>query len=61
MHLVKDNMVLNKYSTPHEIFIFMMFSAVSSLYPRNLSNEVTKGMVEAAEEGFFRAKPQLDI
>lgn len=56
VHLVKDNMVLNKYSTPHEIFIFMMFSAVSSLYPRNLSNEVTKGMVEAAEEGFFPGK-----
>ncbi len=56
VHLVKDNMVLNKYSTPHEIFIFMMFSAVSSLYPRNLSNEVKKGMVEAAEEGFFPGK-----
>lgn len=56
VHLVKDNMVLNKKSTPHEIFIFMMFSAVSSLYPRNLSNEVKKGMVEAAEEGFFPGK-----
>lgn len=55
VHLVKDNMVLNKNSTPYEIFIFMMFSAVSSLYPRNLSNEVKKGMVEAAEEGHFPA------
>jgi len=36
VHLVKDNMILNKNSTPYEIFIFMMFSAVSSLYPRNL-------------------------
>lgn len=56
VHLVKDNMVLNKNSTPYEIFIFMMFSAVSSLYPRNLSNEVKKGMVEAAEEGHFPAR-----
>ena len=56
VHLLKDNMILNKHSTPHEIFIFMMFSAVSSLYPRNLSNEVTKGMNEAAEEGFFPGK-----
>lgn len=56
VHLVKDNMVLNRHSTPYEIFIFMMFSAVSSLYPRNLSIEVKKGMVEAAEEGFFPGK-----
>ena len=56
VHLVKDNMILNKHSTPHEIFIFMMFSAVSSLYPRNLSKEVTKGMIEAAEEGYFPGK-----
>lgn len=56
VHLVKDNMILNKNSTPYEIFIFMMFSAVSSLYPRNLSNEVKKGMIEAAEEGHFPAR-----
>lgn len=56
VHLVKDNMILNKNSTPYEIFIFMMFSAVSSLYPRNLSNGVKKGMIEAAEEGHFPAR-----
>ena len=56
VHLVKDNMIMNRFSTPHEIFIFMMFSAMSSLYPRNLSVEVKKGMNEAAEEGFFPGK-----
>lgn len=56
VHLVKDNMILSRESTPHEIFIFMMFSALSSLYPRNLSIEVKKGMNEAAAEGYYPAK-----
>lgn len=56
VHLVKDNMILSRESTPHEIFVFMMFSALSSLYPRNLSIEVKKGMNEAAEEGYYPAK-----
>ena len=56
VHLVKRNMVLDKNSTPYDIFIFMMDSAISSLYPRNLSLEVKKGMNEAAEEGYFPGK-----
>ena len=56
VHLVKRNMVLDRNSTPYDIFIFMMDSAISSLYPRNLSLEVKKGMNEAAEEGYFPGK-----
>ena len=58
-HVVKDNMILSKKSTPHEVFIFTMFYAMSALYPRNLSNEVKKGMAEKAELGFYPARAPI--
>lgn len=55
-HLAKENMILNKNSTPQDILFFTINSAFSSYYPRNLSREVKKGMIEKAEQGYF---PQL--
>lgn len=56
IHLVKENLTLEKNSPPTTFFIFTMFTANSSLYPRNLSNEVKKGMNKKAELGFFPDK-----
>lgn len=56
IHLVKDNMVLSKRSTPHEIMIYTIMCATSSWYPRNLSLEVKKGMDKKAEMGYYPAK-----
>lgn len=53
VHLVKDNLILCKESKPYEIFIFHLQCGMSSLYPRNLSNEVKKGMLKKAELGFY--------
>lgn len=53
IHLVKENLTLEKNSPPTTFFIFTMFTANSSLYPRNLSNEVKKGMNKKAELGYF--------
>jgi len=53
IHLVKDNMILSKRSTPHEIMIYTIMCATSSWYPRNLSLEVQKGMNKKAEFGYF--------
>lgn len=52
-HIIKDRMVLNKQSTPMELFMFTMNTAVSSIYPRNLSLDVKKGMDKKAALGFF--------
>lgn len=56
IHLVKDNMVLSKNSTPHEIMIYTIMCATSSWYPRNLSREVTKGMNKKADMGYYPAQ-----
>lgn len=53
IHLVKDNMVLSKRSTPHEIMIYTIMCATSSWYPRNLSLEVQKGMNKKADLGYY--------
>lgn len=58
-HLAKDNMVLNKFSTPQEILFFTINSAMSCYMPRNLSNEVKKGMDEKAELGFFPGRAPI--
>ena len=56
IHLVKDNMVLSKNSTPHEIMIYTIMCATSSWYPRNLSREVIKGMDKRADLGYYPAQ-----
>jgi len=52
-HIIKDKQILNKYSTPMDFFLFTMNSAISSIYPRNLSRDVKKGLYEKAEEGYY--------
>lgn len=56
LHLPKDHLVLNRDSTPHEIFMFHMLCGMSCMYPRNLSREVKKGMDKKAELGDYPAK-----
>lgn len=58
-HLVKENLVLSKKSTPQDILFFTINSAFSSYYPRNLSNEVKKGTIEKAEQGLYPRKAPL--
>ena len=53
IHLAKEGLTLEKNSPPTAFFMFTMFTANSSLYPRNLSNEVKKGMDKKAELGYF--------
>lgn len=59
LHLPKDHIILNKYSTPHEIFMFHMLCGMSAMYPRNLSREVKKGMDKKAELGDYPAKAPI--
>lgn len=56
IHLVKDDMILHKKSKPYEFFIFTLNTAISALMPRNLSNEVAKGMQKKADNGFYPTK-----
>lgn len=53
IHLVKEGLTLERNSPPTAFFMFTMFTANSSLYPRNLSNEVKKGMDKKAELGYY--------
>ena len=52
-------LVLHKNAHPTVFFIFTMFSANSSLYSRNLSLEVKKGMNKAADLGYYPSKPVI--
>lgn len=56
IHLAKEGLTLEKNSPPTAFFMFTMFTANSSLYPRNLSNEVKKGMNKKAELGYYPDK-----
>mgnify|MGYP002869360665 CR=1 FL=1 len=55
IHSVREGLILHKTAHPTVFFIFTMFSANSSLYSRNLSLEVKKGMNKAADLGYFPA------
>lgn len=52
-HILKDHLTLNKNSSPMDFFMFTMNTAISAIYPRNLSRDVKKGMNEKAEEGYY--------
>lgn len=56
IHLAKEGLTLEKNSPPTAFFMFTMFTANSSLYSRNLSNEVKKGMNKKAELGYYPDK-----
>lgn len=53
IHLVKDNMVLFKDAHPMVFFMFTLNTGISAMMPRNLSNEVLKGMQKKADSGHF--------
>lgn len=56
IHSVREMLVLHKNAHPTVFYMFTIYSANSSLYPRNLSLEVRKGMNKAAELGFYPSK-----
>ena len=49
-------MILHKKSNPYEFFIFTLNTGISALMPRNLSNEVSKGMQKKADKGYYPTK-----
>lgn len=53
LYFTQENMTLNKNSKPMEFFMFSMNCSVSSMYPRNLSIEVSTKMEEKAKQGFY--------
>ena len=59
LHLPKDHLILNKDSTPHEIFMFHLLCGMSCMYPRNLSREIKKGLDKKAELGDYPSRPPV--
>lgn len=53
IHLVKENTILSKDSKSHEKFIHDIKVVVAKNYIDNLSEEVRKGMLEKAKQGFY--------
>ena len=56
IHSVRESLELYKLAHPSVFYIFTMFSANSSIYSRNLSLEVRKGMNKAADMGYYPSK-----
>ena len=59
LHLPKDHLILNRDSTPHEIFMFHMLCGMSCMYPRNLSREIKKGLDKKADLGDYPFKAPI--
>lgn len=59
VHFVKENFILSKDTKSHDCFIWDMKVAVAHFYTNNLSEEVNKGTVEKAEQGWFPSKSPL--
>lgn len=53
VHLVKENFILHKNSKSHEKFIWNIKVSVAQYYIDNLSEEVSKGTKEKAEQGWY--------
>lgn len=53
IHLVKENTILSKESRSNEKFIFGIKALMAKNYVDNLSEEVRKGMIEKAAQGFY--------
>lgn len=56
IHSVREGLVLFRNAHPSTFYIFTMFSANSSIYSRNLSLEVKKGLHKAADIGYYPSK-----
>ena len=59
VHLIKDGLILHKKSLPQDFLIFSISSAVSSMFPRNLSEEVKSKKLEKAQQGYYPARPPV--
>ena len=59
VHLIKDGLILHKKSLPQDFLIFSISSAVSSMFPRNLSEEVRSKKLEKAQQGYYPARPPV--
>ena len=53
IHLVKENVVLDRDSRSNEKFIFGIKALMAKNYVDNLSEETKKGMLEKAEQGIY--------
>ena len=53
LHLVKENLIINKNSKSTETFIWSIKASVADFYSRNLREEVLKGMEQKALEGWY--------
>lgn len=53
IHSVREMLELYKTAHPSVFFVFTMFSANSSIYSRNLSLEIKKGLNKSADLGYY--------
>lgn len=53
IHSLREGLVLNRDAHPSQFFVFTMYSANSSIYSRNLSLEVRKGLNKSCDLGYF--------
>lgn len=53
IHFVKQNLVVHKNSKSHEKFQWDMYLVLARQYGNNLSEEVKKGLMQKAEEGWY--------
>ena len=53
IHLIQDNLCLNRRSRPTDFLVFEMNNIIANFYPRNLSVEVTTKLLEKAEQGYY--------
>lgn len=53
IHLIQDNLCLNRYSKPTDYLVFEMNNVFANFYPRNLSVDVSTKLREKAEQGHY--------
>lgn len=53
IHSLREGLILNRDAHPSQFFVFTMYSANSSIYSRNLSLEVRKGLNKSCDLGYY--------
>lgn len=53
LHLVKENLIINKRSNSSDKFMVGIYATVAKKFINNLSEETFKGMLEKAEQGVY--------
>lgn len=59
IHLVKENVVLSKNSTSTEKFVWNIKVSTSELFIDNLKEEVNKGTLEKAQQGWYPGSKKI--